>query len=196
MSLNTENIIHHLEAISDTAGRLVSWLVLLLALLTLLVAIPRYLLSSEWFMQLNFLWLDWQAIRTTYNHNVNALSDSVQFLHAIIFMVGVSYALKTGDHVRIDILYRKMSARRQAWVNIMGLVLLFYPTFIFIWAMSWQYVLNSWGILESSSRPGGLPLIYILKSFLLVMPALMMLQGLALLLRNLQVLRDQKVEAD
>jgi len=196
MSLNVNKIIQSIESISEVAGRLVSWLVLLLALLTLFVTVPRYLLSNEMFLQLNLFWLDWEAIRSTYNHNVNALSDSIQFIHAIIFMVGISYALKLGDHVRIDILYRKMSARSQAWVNIIGMLLLFYPTFIFIGVMSWQYVINAWNILESSSRPGGLPFIYLLKTFLLIMPALMVLQGTALLLYNIQILRGQAIKTE
>lgn len=189
MTPDFDNIIYRLELVSELAGRLVSWLVLFLALLTLFVAIPRYLLSNEAFMQLNLLWLDWEAIRTAYSHNVNAMNDGIQFLHAVIFMTGISYALKSGDHVRIDILYRNMSPRRQAWVNIIGMLLLFYPTFLFIGYMSWQYVINAWSIFESSSRPGGLPLIYLLKTFLLVMPVLMILQGTALLLNNIQILR-------
>jgi len=191
-----EKISHRLDMISDYAGRSVAWLVLLLALLTLFVAIPRYLLSNEWFMQLNLLGLNWENIRSLYSHNVNAMSDAIQFMHAVIFMMGISYAMKCNDHVRIDIIYRNLSKRSQAWVNIIGMILLFYPTFIFIFIMSWQYVLNSWGILESSPRPGGLPLIFVLKSFLLIMPAMMTLQGTALLLRNILILRETNTKLE
>ena len=193
-----EKISHRLDMVSEYAGRSVAWLVLSLALLTLFVAIPRYLLSNEWFLQLNLLGLNWDNIRTLYSHNVNAMSDAIQFMHAVIFMMGISYAMKSGDHVRIDIIYRNLSKRSQAWVNIVGMALLFYPTFIFIFIMSWQYVLNSWSILESSSRPGGLPSIFVLKSFLLIMPMMMILQGTALLLRNILILRktNNKQEAN
>ena len=184
--------IHFLEAVSEHTGRLVSWLVLLLVLLTLSVAIPRYLLSNEWFLDLNLFSLDWGAIRSSYSHYVNALNDGVQYMHAIIFMFGFSYAMKSGDHVRIDILYRSMSARRQAWVNITGMLLLFYPTFIFIFIMSQDYVFNAWSVMESSSRPGGLPWLYFLKTLLLVMPVMMMLQGTATLLKNIQLLTDKE----
>jgi len=182
-------IIHWLDTFAEYSGRIVSWLVLLLVMLTLIVAIPRYLLSSEWFLGLQLLSLDWEAIRSVYSRNVNALNDSIQYVHAIIFMVGVSYALKCGDHVRIDIVYRNLKPRTRAWVNIIGSLLLFYPMFIFMLVMSWQYVFNAWAIMESSSRPGGLPLVYVLKTFLLIMPIMMMTQGTAILLRNIQVLR-------
>jgi len=186
----TTAIINALEAVSEYSGRLVSWLVLLLVLLTLIITIPRYVLSNEWFLSLNLLYIDWESVRTSYNYNVNALADSTQFVHAVIFMVGVSYALKTGDHVRIDILYQHMNERRRAWVNVTGFILLFLPTFAFILIISWPYVLNSWDILEGSSKPGGLPVIYILKTFLVIMPVLMILQGTAIFLTNLRVLQS------
>lgn len=185
------NTIYNIELVSEYAGRAVSWLVLIMALLTLSIAIPRYLLSNEWFLQLHLLGIDWEWVRLLYSRYVNAMSDSLQFIHAMIFMIGVSYAMKLNDHVKIDIVYRGLSKRNKAWVNVYGLLLLFYPTFLFIWVVSWQYVLNSWSIFEGSSRPGGLPLIFLLKTLLLIMPAMMMLQGSALLLRSIQILRKQ-----
>ena len=191
MSKRTEKTIQILEAVSEYGGRCVSWLVLLLVILTLIVAVPRYLLSNEAFLSLNLMALDWEAIRNVYGQSVNALSDSIQYVHAIIFMVGVSYAMKHNDHVRIDILYRNRTEHGQAWINIIGCLLLFYPTFIFLLLMSWDYVLIAWTIGEASSRPGGLPFIYLLKSLLIIMPIMMIIQGTALLLRNIQILRDR-----
>lgn len=189
MRLNISTIIERLDALTDLGGRLVSWLVLALMLLTLLVAAPRYLLSNEGFLELNLFHLDWEAIRSVYSHYVNALGDAIQYVHAIIFMVGVSYALKQGDHVRIDIIYRQLGNKARARVNIAGYLLLFFPMFIFLFVMSWQYVLNSWGVMETSVRPGGLPYLYVLKTFLLIMPVMMLLQGIAQFLRHIQILR-------
>jgi len=189
MDKSITKAIQGLEAVSEHAGRTVAWLVLLLVILTLVVAIPRYLLSNDAFLEMKLLALDWEAIRSFYGKSVNALSDSIQYVHAIIFMVGVSYAMKHNDHVRIDILYRNYSTRTRAWVNIAGCLLLFFPTFIFLFWMSLDYVLNAWHIKEASSRPGGLPFIYLLKSLLLIMPVMMIMQGTALLLRQIQSLR-------
>lgn len=188
MRVKISTIIERLDALTDLSGRLVSWLVLALMLLTLMVAAPRYLLSNEGFLGLNLLYLDWEAIRAFYSHYVNALGDAIQYVHAIIFMVGVSYALKHGDHVRIDIIYRQLGNKARARVNIAGYLILFFPMFIFLLVMSWQYVLNSWNVMETSARPGGLPFLYVLKTFLLIMPALMLLQGLAQFLRHVQEL--------
>jgi len=180
-----------LENISEISGRIVAWLVLALVALTLLVAIPRYVLSNEWFLQLHLLGIDWEALRGHYSRNVNAMNDGVQYLHAIIFMIGIAYAMKLGDHVRIDILYRRMSDRTRAWVDLLGTLFFLYPTFIFILYVSWDYVLASWQVVESSPRPGGLAYVYLLKSLLIIMPALMLLQGTALLLRSVLQLRNQ-----
>ena len=189
-------IINVIESISEAAGRLASWLVLALVILSFCVAMPRYLLSSETFLQWQLFAIDWESVRLFYAHYVNALSDSIQYVHAAIFMLGISYALKHSDHVRIDILYRNFSPKTKAWVNILGCMLLLYPTFVFLFYMSWDYVFNAWSIRESSSRPGGLAFLYALKSLLLVMPILMIVQGTALLLSNIQVLKSNLPQQD
>lgn len=174
-----------IDRFTDATGRAVSWLVLALVLVTFFVAVARYLLNVEWFM------LDGlrQSLRPWYNEASNALTDLIQYLHAIIFMVGIAYALKLGDHVRIDIFYRKFSERTRAKVNIIGVLTLLYPTFIFIIYMSWAYVAQAWSIMEGSPRPGGLPALWFLKSFILVMAVMMLAQGTSLLCRNLLLLK-------
>lgn len=176
-----------IDRFTDATGRAVSWLVLLLVLVTFFVAIARYLLNIEWII---FDGLR-QAIQPWYNEVSNALTDLIQYLHAIIFMVGIAYAMKLGDHVRIDIFYRKFTGRTRAKVNIIGVLALLYPTFIFIIYMSWAYVAQAWTIMEGSPRPGGLPALWFLKSFIIVMAVMMLAQGTSLLCRNLLVLKEE-----
>ena len=57
--------------------------------------------------------------------------------------------------------------------------------------MSLDYVLLSWRINESSGEAGGLPALYLLKSLILIMPIMMMLQGLANIIRFLSFLFGQ-----
>lgn len=190
MSQSLQKTVRILEGISVRIGQAVAWLVLALAILTLVVAIPRYLLSSTWFLELHLFDVDWDAVRSVYSRNVNALNDGIQYIHATIFMLGVSYAMKLGDHVRIDIFYRGMSARKKAWVDILGVLFFLFPMFLFILVMSWNYVLSSWSIFETSSRPGGLSYVYVFKTLLLIMPVLMLLQGSALLMRRILELKN------
>ena len=185
-----------MDGINIRIGQAAAWLVLLLAILTLMVAIPRYLLSSTWFLDLHLFGIDWEAVRTVYSRNVNAMNDGIQYIHATIFMLGVSYAMKLGDHVRIDIFYRDMSKRQKAWVDILGIVLFLYPMFLFILIMSWSYVMSSWSIHETSPRPGGLSYVYLFKTLLLIMPVLMLIQGTALLLRRILLLKGMQMDAE
>ncbi len=74
--------------------------------------------------------------------------------------------------------------QRRAWVDLIGTLLFLFPVCIYIFSMSLDYVLLSWSINEASSESGGLPGLFLLKSLILVMPILMMLQGLAWILRR------------
>ena len=113
---------------------------------------------------------------------------------AVVFMVGAAYTLQQDEHVRVDIFYRSMSERRRAWVDLVGALLFLLPLCVFLGYKSWDFVAVSWQLAESSREPGGMPFPFVplLKSALLVMPALLVLQGLSTLIRALQVLWGQR----
>ncbi|TQV65237.1 MAG: TRAP transporter small permease subunit [Halothiobacillaceae bacterium] len=156
-----------LDGLSEWTGRTVAWLTYGMVLLTMLVVILRYGFSLGY----------------------TALGEGVTYLFAMIFMFGAAYTLRHDDHVRVDVLYRRMSPRGQAWVNLLGTLLFLWPVMGLILWLSTDYVLASWSLLEGSREPGGLPFVYLLKSLLWLMPALLMLQGLADALRAIAVLR-------
>ncbi|MDM7321717.1 MAG: TRAP transporter small permease subunit [Gammaproteobacteria bacterium] len=156
-----------LDALAEHTGRLVAWLTYGMLILTVLTVILRY------------------GFRLSFT----ALGEGVSYLFAMVFMLGAAYTLKHDDHVRVDVLYRRLSPRGQAWVNILGTLLFLWPVMGLILWLSTDYVLASWSLLEGSREPGGLPFVYLLKTLLWVMPALMILQGLADVLRSIAVLR-------
>jgi TRAP-type mannitol/chloroaromatic compound transport system permease small subunit len=156
-----------LESISEWAGRTISWLTVFMVAITFLVVVLRYLFDTGWI----------------------AMQESVTYMHAMVFLVGASYTLKHNGHVRVDIFYRKMSPQRQAWVDLLGTLFLLLPVCAFIFWASWEYVLTSWQFKESSGEAGGLPGVYLLKTLLLIMPALLILQGTAHFLQSLLKLR-------
>ena len=82
--------------------------------------------------------------------------------------------------------------RWKAIINIIGTLLLLFPTCIFILNMSWDYVVTSWRLLESSKEAGGLPLVFLLKSLIPTFCVLLMLQGLAEILRHTQQLSTNR----
>lgn len=109
-----------------------------------------------------------------------ALQESLMYQHAILFMMGMAYTLYAGKHVRVDVFYTRFSPRKRAWVDLIGALGLALPSMVFILWSSWGYVATSWHILEGSPDAGGLPFLYLLKSFILIMASLMSLQLIAI----------------
>ena len=92
------------------------------------------------------------------------------YCHATALMCGMVYAWHHDRHVRVDVLYQHYSANKKQRVNFLGTVLLAVPMLVFMVIACWQYVMDSWLRLEGSGETGGLPLLFVLKSLLLLMP--------------------------
>jgi TRAP-type mannitol/chloroaromatic compound transport system permease small subunit len=105
------------------------------------------------------------------------LQESVTYLHALVFMVAAAWALQSDDHVRVDIFYRGGSERYRNWVDLVGTLVLLVPFSLFLLFVAWDYVAPSWAAHEASREAGGLPLVWLLKSLILVLPALLLLQA-------------------
>ncbi len=151
------------------SGYITSWLTLVMVIVTVVIVIMRYVFDA------GAVWLQ----------------ESVVWMHAVVFMVGAAYTLQQDEHVRVDIFYREMSKRRRAWVDLLGTLLFLLPVCAFLGYKSWDFVAVSWQLGESSREPGGMPYPFVplLKSVLLVMPLLLGVQGVALLIRSLRVIR-------
>ena len=137
-------------------GKGAAWLTLAMVLLTFTIVILRYGFNLGW------IWLQ----------------ESLTYLHVTVFMVVTAWALQDEGHVRVDIFYTRMSPRKRALVDLLGTLLFLVPFCIYILVTAWPYVSNSWALLEGSREAGGLPLVYLLKSLILIMPALMLGQAL------------------
>lgn len=158
---NLQNGQQWLAAFTTTIGRGCAWLALLLVLGIVLVVVLRY----------------------GFNIGNIALQESLTYLHGSLFMLAIAYTLAEDEHVRVDVLYQRFSPRGQAWVNLLGTLFLLLPICVAIFWLSLDYVASSWREQEGSAN-GGLPYVYLLKSLLLVLPALLSVQALAELLRH------------
>jgi len=165
-------VIHRLDRVNEYLGRAVAFLAFALALVVFLVVVLRYgfHLSSQW------------------------LSESILYVHGSLFMLGVAYTLRHNGHVRVDVLSRRFSVKGQATVELLGTLLLLWPVAIFLFVTAWPYVSASWAIHEGSHEPGGIPFLYLLKTLLLIMPALLFLQGLVEALKAVEILFGIKPE--
>ena len=118
-------------------------------------------------------------IRYMLNISYVALQELVMYFHALIFMFGVSYALKEKSHVKIDIIYNSLSKKNQYFISMLGTIIFIIPTSLFIVYSSMDMVTQSWSLLEGSSEAGGLDLVFILKSVIPIAGFLIFLQALS-----------------
>jgi TRAP-type mannitol/chloroaromatic compound transport system permease small subunit len=95
-----------------------------------------------------------------------------------ISLLGLSYALRHGDHVRVDIFFSKYSERMKTIADIITALLAVIVCVIVV-RLSIFYVAQSWNYGEGSANPGGIPYRYILKAFIPLGFALFALQSFA-----------------
>ena len=150
---------HWAEALVRRVGQGASWLILAMVLVTFTIVILRYGFNLGW------IWLQ----------------ESVSYLHAAVFMLGAAWCWQDDGHVRVDILYRDRSVRHQARINALGTLLFLLPVCGFMLWIGWDYVAASWRLLEGSRQAGGLPAVFLLKSLVLALPALLLLQAVCTL---------------
>ncbi len=163
-----------LDAFSETTGNFVAWLVIVMMVVTAIVVFIRYLL----------------------NDGSIALQESVTYLHGVVFLLAIAYALKRNAHVRVDILYQKLSTKNRALIDLVGTMLFLFPFSIFILWVSYEYVFFSWKLLESSPEPGGLPGVFLLKSLIPLMGITLLLQGIAEAIKSaLAIFSDREESA-
>ncbi len=155
-----------IDSFSEWTGRVLAWLTLAMVLVTFLVVVLRYAFNMGWI----------------------AMQESILYMHSLVFLGAAAYTLKHDGHVRVDIFYREMSPRAKAWVDLFGTLLLLMPTMGFLFYIAWEYVSVSWSLREGSREAGGIPGVYLLKTLIIVMPALVFAQGIADLLRSLLVI--------
>ncbi len=157
------------DRISEVTGKITSWMTLAMVIMTGIIVIMRYVFDA------GLIWMQ----------------ESVIWMHAAVFMLGAAYTLQHDEHVRVDIFYRNMSARRRAIVDLVGVAVFLLPIAGFLAWSSYGFAAMAWSMQEITREPGGLPYpaIPLLKSILIVMPVTLSLQGVSMLLRSLRVLR-------
>lgn len=114
-------------------------------------------------------------------------------LFAAMFMFGIAYTLKEDGHVRVDIFYDVMSAKKKAIINIFGSVFLALPITLLIFYFGYDYALEAYSMGEGSGDPGGLPHRWIVRSVIPLSSFFLVLAIIHVLLSNVQILRGAEV---
>jgi TRAP-type mannitol/chloroaromatic compound transport system permease small subunit len=158
------------EAVIRHIGQRLAWLNLLMVAGTLSIVVLRYGFSIS----------------------LPLLQESVMYAHALVFMLGMAFTLQVDEHVRVDIVYQRLSQRGRCWVNLWGSILLLVPMLLFIGWESIGYVALSWQSMETSQEAGGLAYVYLLKTLIPVMVVLLLCQALLDLIGNIYYLLWQE----
>ena len=155
-----------IDRVNTFFGRLCAFLVLAAALLSAGNAVMRYL-----FDQSSNAWLEIQW-----------------YLFGAIVLLGAAETLRRNEHVRVDLIYSNISARKRLWVDVVGIILFLLPfTVVMAW-LSWPVAWRSLVTGEGSSSAGGL-LRWPVKMLIPTGFALLAFQGVSELIKRIAALR-------
>lgn len=165
-----EKIETRINNFNEWLGRKVAWLIIAMVVVTFFNVVIRY----------------------GFNFGLIAIQESVIYFHSFVFMLAIAYTYKHNEHVRVDIFYSKFSPKKKAWTDFLGTLFLLLPFCLYLIFSSFEYASASWKLLEGSREAGGLPLVFLLKTLVPLMPALLFLQGIATLCRSALIIRDKE----
>ncbi len=158
------------DTISKYAGIVAAFLVVVLSLLVAYDAMMRYLFSS----------------------GSIALQEMEWHLFDMVFLLGLSYALKHDKHVRVDIFFERYSQDTRMLVQILSMLLLVLPFSLLFLNDAFEMTMQSYLQQEVSSDPGGLSGRWMIKAMLVVGFGLLILQALSEIIKAYQRLTDKK----
>ena len=155
-----------IDALNGWIGRAVAWLGLAAVLVCTGNAVARY----------------------AFNIGSNAWLELQWYFNSAVFLLIAAYALKRNEHVRIDVISGRLSARAQACIDIVGGVLMLLPATIIIAWYSWPSLVSSWQINEHSSDPGGL-IRWPVRALIPIAFTMLALQGISEIVKRIAFLR-------
>jgi TRAP-type mannitol/chloroaromatic compound transport system permease small subunit len=117
-------------------------------------------------------------------------------LFGMIFLLGAAYTYREGGHVRVEIIYQRLSKNQQAKINLFGNLFILIPVCLLVMWTSIPFVDNSFAYAETSPDPGGLPYRWLIKSAIPAGFFLLLLQGLADSVRQLLIISGEDTDSN
>jgi TRAP-type mannitol/chloroaromatic compound transport system permease small subunit len=154
-----------IDGLNERVGKATYWLILVAVLISTGNAIVRY----------------------AFNYSSNAWLEIQWYLFSFVFLFCAGYTLLHNQHVRIDVVTGRLSARAKAWIDILGTLFFLMPMAIAIMWLSWPVFLDAYRSNEISTNAGGL-LVWPGRLMLPVGFALLVLQGLSELIKRIAFL--------
>jgi len=165
--------IEWIERISNWTGIVTAWLIIPMTIAVTWEVVARH------FFRAPTIW----AFDVTY------------MLYGTHFMLGTAYTLMRIGHVRTDMLYQRWSLRRQGFIDAIGYLFFFFPAMILLFYFGWQEAWHSWSIRETSDASPWRPIIYPFKFVIPLTAILLLVQGIAELLKSLYAIRTGRLWA-
>jgi TRAP-type mannitol/chloroaromatic compound transport system permease small subunit len=150
------------STVGEWSGKLFSWFIIPMVLALTYEVLARY------FFKAPTIW----AYDVTY------------MLYGSHFMLGAAYTLYKGQHIRTDIFYERLSARRKGIIDATLYLLFFFPGMFFFMLAGWDEASHSWSIFERSDASPWRPIIYPFKTVMPVSAALLLIQGVSEFLKS------------
>ena len=159
--MTVQRFLYAIDEISTWLGKAAAWLIVLLMSVVCIEVFKRYIMNTPtaWIFDLD------------------------NIIYGTLFMLGGAYTLAQNAHVRGDFLYSSMRPRMQASLDIFLYVVFFIPGIAALIYSGYQYAGDSWRILEHSNVTADGPPVYHFKTVIPVAGALVMLQGIAEIVR-------------
>jgi TRAP-type mannitol/chloroaromatic compound transport system permease small subunit len=165
--MTTQRLLHAVDGISTWIGKAAAWLMIVLMLVVCAEVFKRYILNAP------TAWI----------------FDAQNMLYGSLFMLAGAYTLAQNAHVRGDFLYSSMRPRTQALLDLVLYFVFFIPGIAALIYAGYDYAADSWRIAEHSNVTADGPPVYHFKSVIPIAGSLLMLQGLAEILRCIVCLR-------
>jgi TRAP-type mannitol/chloroaromatic compound transport system permease small subunit len=156
-----------IDGFSTWVGKIASWLIIGLMVVVCVEVFKRYFLNAP------TAWI----------------FDAENMLYGTFFMLAGAYTLAQNAHVRGDFLYSSMRPRMQAWLDFILYLTFFVPGIAALIYAGYHYAGDSWRILEHSTVTADGPPVYYFKTVIPVAGALVMLQGIAEIVRCVVCIR-------
>jgi TRAP-type mannitol/chloroaromatic compound transport system permease small subunit len=162
-----QRFLYAIDGFSTWVGKIASWLIIGLMVVVCVEVFKRYFLNAP------TAWI----------------FDAENMLYGTFFMLAGAYTLAQNAHVRGDFLYSSMRPRMQAWLDFMLYLIFFVPGIAALIYAGYHYAGDSWRILEHSTVTADGPPVYYFKTVIPVAGALVMLQGIAEIVRCVVCIR-------
>jgi len=164
--MSVQRFLYAVDEISTWAGKAAAWLIIILMSVVCVEVFKRYIMNmpTAWIFDLD------------------------NMIYGTLFMLCGAYTLAQNAHVRGDFLYSSMRPRMQASLDVVLYIVFFLPGVAALIYAGYDYAALAWKIGEHSMTAGGPP-IYHFKSVIPVAGALILLQGIAEIVRCVVCLR-------